>query len=119
MGNEIEIHGIIFFDHSFERQVSENDFEIVCEYSANIELTLDCEILNEKKRFIIQVGGNNEEDFEANIPDSSANLCKLFDQDFASENFSASKIWSLLEKQHGLENNYNFLKNIGETLETI
>lgn len=65
MGNEIEIHGIIFFDHSFERQVSENDFEIVCEYSANIELTLDCEILNEKKRFIIQVGGNNEEDFEA------------------------------------------------------
>ena len=109
----------LFFDYTHERQIGDSDFELVEEYSANIEVELDSPILCQKKRFIIQVSGLEDECHAPSIPDPSANLCGLYDQDFAYKHFDAKEIWKLIESQLGFENNFGFLEEKLEKANTF
>lgn len=111
-----EINQIRFFDNTYKSQIDEHEFEEIKAYSANIEITLTLDELKESKKFTIQVSGKENEAHAAEIPNSSANFCDYADQDFASEHFDATEILKLLEKENDLENNFDYLKENGETL---
>ena len=100
--NEMKITDIQFFDHTHPVQSSDDDFEMVREYSANIILN-DC--------VVIQLSGNDEETHKVSIPSSAE--CYWNDekaQEFALENFDLDEVQKLIDDSD-VENNFDFLKD--------
>ena len=92
---------IQFCDTSREIQTSEDDFEVVKYYSANI-------VINDS--FIIQVSGNESEANEPTIPASvEASWVNEDKQDAAHEEYDIDEIERQIEG-HGFKNNFNYLE---------
>lgn len=96
---------IQFFDTSFQRQVGEDEFEIVKRYSANV-------IINNE--FVLEVAGN---EVEAEKPTFS-DCCFVSTeevQEAASEKYDIDEVIEQIEAS-GFENNYSYLEVNGESM---
>lgn len=95
----MKITGIQFFYHSFNRQISETEFEEVKSYSANIVVD---------NKFIIQASGNAQE-ANYSIPPASENCWGDEEaQQWAYKNIDLQELIEVLEFE-GLENNFHWL----------
>ena len=103
---EMSITTIQFFDYSHQVEVSEDEFETVQEYSANI-------IFDEK--FVVQLSGCRDEAHRPLVPSSAE--CYYNDEDLQDEMQQNLDIDDVIEALafHKVENNFDYLSENGES----
>lgn len=105
--NTAEITAIQFWDHSYEVQTGEDQYEDVIAYSADI-------VINEC--LLIQLSGKGNEAHSAYIPSPAERFWDDKDmQKWAVENLSVGEVEAFLERK-GIENNFAFLHDNGENM---
>lgn len=96
-----KITAIQFFDHSFENQIGENEFETIRAYSANI-------IVNDS--LVLQLSGDDELAHRVEIPTACQQYYNNEElQDWSAENVDVEEAQKLLDF-YEIENNFDFLK---------
>lgn len=101
------VTNIQFFDHSFENQIGEDEFETVKKYSANVTIN---------NEFVIQVSGDESEAEKATFAPSDCCFVSTEEaQEVASEKYDIDEVIEQIEAS-GFENNYSYLEANGESM---